>query len=397
MPDHGPELRQPATTSHVIRDIEVLRALAILCTVFHHRSVLLVETSTHVIDPYFQWWGGVDLFLVVSGFVISRGLLASRRQCRSNSEFLVEVLGFWIRRIWRIWPSAWLWVAVPLLMSIVTVSGAWGGVLPNLHSIVAILSSVENFHQHQVLSGGSLRSAPPFEVYWSLSLEEQFYVLLPIALLYVRYRRLALLCFSVAAVQIVWSRPVWSFMWAIRSDALLLGVLIGLSFDSPRARALLEPVFLRRPGWLRYVTTALLVFLIGGMAGQNLVPFFTGCIAVLAAILVWFASFDAGYIMPESLLKQVLVWLGSRSYAIYLIHIPAFLFSLEIWHHLMPPGTRIGASFTLRLVLTFIPVVLGLAELNYRLVEQPLRRKGADIARRFIRRHHQRTMVVAAG
>jgi peptidoglycan/LPS O-acetylase OafA/YrhL len=387
MPDHPLDVGLKATARHVIRDIEVLRALAVLFTVFHHRAILLAETRSHVLDPYFEWWGGVDIFFVVSGFVISRGLLASRERCRSQSEFLVEVLAFWIRRIWRIWPTAWLWLVIVLFMSIVTASGVWGGFLGNLRSIVPILSNVQNIYMHYDVNGAGPHSAVPFGVYWSLSVEEQFYLLLPIALLYFRYRRLALLCVVLAAVQIVWDRPLWGVLWAVRSDALLLGVLIGLSFDHPRLRAMLEPVFLRRPAWLRYVSTGLLLFMIAGMAALHVVPFFTGVIALLAALLVWFASFDADYILPESYLKQALVWLGSRSYAIYLIHIPAFLFTLEIWHHVMPPGTVIGGRFTLRLILTWIPVVLGLAEINYRVVEQPLRRKGHRIARQFIVRH----------
>jgi peptidoglycan/LPS O-acetylase OafA/YrhL len=377
----------PASGGRIIRDIEVLRALAVLSTIFQHRIVLLTqETRTHVLDPYFQWWGGVDIFFVVSGFVISRGLLAARRRYPDNGAFLVEIGAFWIRRIWRIWPTAWFWVAVSLTLSIV-VHSIWGPVLPNLASTAAILASVENLHQYYTQAVPTMRGSMPFAPYWSLSLEEQFYLLLPVLLLLVRYRRLALVCALGAAVQIVIPRPIWSLLWSIRSDALLIGVLIGLSMEHPRLRSLAEPVFLRRPAALRYASTGLLLFLISVLAADHIVPICTGLIAILAGLLVWFASYDAGYILPEGPAKRVLVWLGARSYAIYLIHIPTFYFTLEFWHHITPPGTPIDGRFTLRLVLTAIPLLLLLAEANYRLLEQPLRRKGAALSRGWRLRH----------
>jgi peptidoglycan/LPS O-acetylase OafA/YrhL len=378
------QMKQP---SRVIRDIEVLRALAVLFTIFNHRSIMLVETRTHVIDPYFQFWGGVDIFFVVSGFVISHGLLASRRNCATETEFLIEVVGFWIRRIWRIWPTAWFWVAISLIMTAITSSNLWGWILPNLQAAVSILLNIENFHQISIQAHALPTIPSQFEVYWSLSLEEQFYVLLPLVLILFRYRFLGLFCATAVAVQIFLPRPVSNFLWWIRTDALLLGVVIGLSFDSPKIRFLFEPSFLRRARWLSYFTTSLLLFLIAGLSGQPIVSFSTGAIAALAAVLVWLASFDASYILPEGWPKRAFVWVGSRSFALYLIHVPAFLFTREIWHHLMPLGTQIDGRFTLRLCCVWTPLVLILAEINYRLIEQPLRRRGATIARLFIARH----------
>jgi peptidoglycan/LPS O-acetylase OafA/YrhL len=76
----------------------------------------------------------------------------------------------------------------------------------------------------------------------------------------------------------------------------------------------------------------------------------------------------------------VLLWFGSRSYALYLTHIPAFFLTREIWFRLAPPGTNFGGSYSLRYVVTASLLLFAFAELNYRFVETPFRRRGARIA-----------------
>ncbi len=370
------------------RDVQVLRAFAVLEVMFQHRSFLIHETVTLKLDEFFQFWGGVDLFLVVSGFVISRGLLEARNRCDTHKEFLVEVLSFWIRRIWRIWPSAWFWVGVSFAMSLAIASGAvvslaWGSLWGNALSSIAILTGLANIYAVAALQGLATQGGIPLSIYWSLSLEEQFYVILPIILLFAKGPRLAAICAVAAVVQIFWPRPIWGYMWVLRSDALLLGVIIGISLEAPWLRALLEPTFLVKPKWLRYASTFLLLFMISGMSSGHIVSFFTGIMAVLSMILVWFASYDAGYIMPEGVLKNVLVYLGARSYALYLVHLPAYLFAQDLWVRLSPPGAVIDGRFSVRLILTAAVFTLGFAEFNYQLIEQPLRRRGARLARQY--------------
>ncbi len=83
--------------------------------------------------------------------------------------------------------------------------------------------------------------------------------------------------------------------------------------------------------------------------------------------------------------KRVLLWVGARSYAMYLCHIPAFFATREIMHRLHP-GTRFGPED----FWVFIAVATGLvvlcSELNYRLLETPLRRRGRRIARELLAR-----------
>ncbi len=68
--------------------------------------------------------------------------------------------------------------------------------------------------------------------------------------------------------------------------------------------------------------------------------------------------------------------------ALYLIHIPIFFLTRELWFRIERPGTIFDGTFTLRYALTAIAFMVAFAELNYRLVEVPLRRRGAAIALR---------------
>ena len=103
-------------------------------------------------------------------------------------------------------------------------------------------------------------------------------------------------------------------------------------------------------------------------------------IALISVLLVWIASYNDNLFMPAPL-RDLFVWLGARSYAIYLIHIPAFFLTREIWTR-MNPETVAGPEAFVPYLLSAGVLILVCSELNYRWVEQPLRRKGAAIADR---------------
>jgi peptidoglycan/LPS O-acetylase OafA/YrhL len=88
-------------------------------------------------------------------------------------------------------------------------------------------------------------------------------------------------------------------------------------------------------------------------------------------------------VLLPPLLGRLLVWLGARSYAIYLIHMFAYRFCFEAWsRHAAAHGHTLDGTDTLRLLLSAIVLTLLLAELNFRFIEEPLRRRGAAIAAR---------------
>jgi peptidoglycan/LPS O-acetylase OafA/YrhL len=109
---------------------------------------------------------------------------------------------------------------------------------------------------------------------------------------------------------------------------------------------------------------------------HSLPPYDVGLMGVFSTALVFLAAQDRGLILDAGMMRRVMVWVGSRSYALYLIHIPAFFAAREIWFRIG------GPSGDLLVALTAIGILLICAELNWRFVEQPLRRYGAGIAAR---------------
>ena len=176
--------------------------------------------------------------------------------------------------------------------------------------------------------------------------------------------------------------PPSDILWSIRTDGLLFGVLIAQSLNVQWVRELFEPVFLGHSRAWRFLSVFLPLFLMSALAAGHVIWFGTGLIALLSAWLVWIASYDKNYLIVAGPLKTSLIWIGERSYAIYLIHIPAFYFAQSLWTHAhplddVPENIRISLY-----IVTAALLIAVLSHLNYRLVETPLRKKGTAIAKR---------------
>ena len=376
------------------RDIECLRAIAVIGVVFHHMQGNLLQPGLPWISRLFQhadFWFGVDLFFAISGFVIARSLLPQMAASATSVREQVGVIGaFWIRRFWRLLPSAWLWLGL-IMLAVVAFnhSGAFGSIHANLMATLAGMFDVANFRFADAFFRYEYGTS---FVYWSLSLEEQFYLLLPLLVAALR-RRIALLMIGIFLLQFYLIRT--PLLMSVRTDALALGVLLAIAAPSA-AYAKLSPRFLLHLHWLRIILPCVLLAILAILASADLGGwrFRISAIAVLSATLVWLASYDCDYLLPEGWWKGLLVWIGARSYAIYLIHVPVYFLLRELCFRLgSPDGTPLHPSAWLLALLASGMIAL-LADLNYRYLEQPLRERGRHIADRFRRR---RTAASCAG
>jgi peptidoglycan/LPS O-acetylase OafA/YrhL len=323
--------------------------------------------------------------------VIARSLLPNLAATPDVTKFVNTALAFWIRRAWRLLPSAWLWLALILMATVFfNASGVFGSFQGNFEGDVAALLDVANWRISLIFGRFDPGASFP---YWSLSLEEQFYILFPFLVL-ISGKRLPLVVGAGILLQIFVQRtgpgttPLGLMLNMFRSDALLLGVLIALWSTNPTYKVF-EPKFLKgRPlaGVGVFVALVFLLGVAGSLVLHLAMGFQIGLIALLSAVLVFIASYDKGYFCPKGPIKQVLLWLGSRSYAIYLIHIPAYYLTREIWFRLQPAGTIYTDRFGVRFTYTAAILILVFVELNYRLVETPLRRHGRRISRQILAR-----------
>ncbi len=369
-------------------EIECLRTVAILLVLFTHLPALLHwgELSD---PPYgmrmpeglfraieaFPGWTGVDLFFCISGYVISLSFVELLEQKKAEGKQWVAAKAFWVRRFFRIIPSAWLWVLVPIVCSVYfNESGAFGNVQDRLRSAISVFFYVANF--------AMLHGWLPDGIYWSLATEEQFYFLFPIFLILFAAPSRWKILLVLIALQLIPSRNnADTLLWIVRIDALMWGCLI-YQFSRVETYRNIESIIFKRP-WIIIVGSLVLITLLGLIPAHLPKARTISLVALVSAALVFLASYNRGYVLKfPGLIRSILLWIGSCSYGLYLIHIPAYKMTNALWLYLAENALDI--TYTTLLVLTAISLLCVLTEINFRLVEVPLRRKGAAIANRMI-------------
>ena len=218
-----------------------------------------------------------------------------------------------------------------------------------------------------------------FSPYWSLSFEEQFYWALPVTiyLLRARLHLLLLLCFAMQ-----FAFPTFVLHCAqLRPGAIALGVLLALWERKPYYRAA-EPRFLAESAGLRCAFVLGAVWLMGTTLGavsdpEATVPF--GVQSILCGALVYAATFDRGYIMRRGRLRTFVMWVGARSYSIYLVHMAAFATVREIVFRTTQPVWVHSYTDAAVLLVCGWGLAAVLAELTFRFVETPCRTYGRGL------------------
>ncbi|MFC1579261.1 acyltransferase family protein, partial [Pseudomonadota bacterium] len=248
-------------------DIEVLRGIAVIYVVVYHAYGNLITWKTPELNlafRYFDGWSGVDLFFVISGFVIARSLIPKLETCTDRQQYWLTSIAFWIRRYWRLLPSSWLWVVLVLLCCLFfNSSGAFGPFKVNFEGGLSAILQVANFHLAATF--GTPGGAGALFHLWSLSLEEQFYLLLPIVIL-ISGRWLPYVLGAAVLVQLASTRSgLYEMM--LRTDGILLGVLLAM-FSRSEAYRLFEPVFLKKTGLLKILVLVILFLSLAVMGSE---------------------------------------------------------------------------------------------------------------------------------
>ncbi len=356
-------------------DIEALRAVAVLFTLACHINTLLAwKGPAGEMLQHWGFWGGVDLFFCISGYVIT-GTLLHQQRGNSFSDF---ALPFYVRRIFRIWPAALLWLIVPLLAArYFNQSGVFGNLSSDVPASVAAALQIENVYA-AVCGHGSTTPCGQADVYWSLSLEEQFYILFPLLLYLMRRSRLKRVLLGVAVLQLFLIRPYEGLIWSLRTDAICLGVLMALLQSEGRLQLKIRTARER----IAYGVIAVgLLALIAIISVTPALRFNAGMLALVSAALLLIASADADLILPWPGVRPLLMWTGSRSFAIYLVHNPCFRATRELFARLdLLPS---NGGFSWLMLVSALLLIATVAEVTYRVVEMPLRMWGRQLARRW--------------
>ena len=361
-------------------DTPTTRPLARVAGLDGLRAIAVMVVLAFHLTPGFAIGGylGVDIFFVVSGFIITRLLLIEHVGTGG-----IRLGAFWVRRARRLLPAL-----VLLLLVCSTAALAVGGdVLVDLGGqLVSSLTFSSNWYFIVTGSDYFAGSAPElFRNLWSLAVEEQFYLLWPLVLLFVVLRlsrgpRIALLAAATAAsavamaVLLVPGSPT-SVYYGTGTHAfgLTLGALLAVVSRWWPARPLEWPRAARRGlGIAGALALGGLLVLTAVMPGDADLTYRGGLLAVAALTAVLIAAF----LVPASPLARAIDvapmrWVGERSYGIYLWHWPVFVLLATAF----PAWTRdAGLAWALGGIATV--VTLGAAALSFRFVETPIRRDG---------------------
>jgi peptidoglycan/LPS O-acetylase OafA/YrhL len=314
----------------------------------------LLVVSWHVRgDPFVSWRGGtgVYVFFVLSGFLITTiGVAEERRSGR------VDLRGFFVRRASRILPVFYLVLAAYVVaVPILGLGDRSERFLDALPYHLTFLSEIPH-----VRFAGDV----PFDVAWSLGIEEKFYVvwaLVGFGLLRGRGRPIVASVLLVAALA---SQLVDGNLseYVVYYAFVLIGVLLALVRDDPRGQAQLERLATPRAG---VVATVIAVVLSRNSdIGGDLWPLLFGVAS--AAVIAHVVVGDSP--VARFLARPTMVWLGTLSYAIYLLH----QLTLGIAEAVVPSST-IGNLVTF---VVGLALAIAAAALVSRYVEQPAIRWG---------------------
>ncbi len=364
-----------------IRGLDGLRAIAVLAVIFYHLSPGLL-TGGYV---------GVDVFFVISGFLIS-GLLLRERETSGR----IRLRAFWARRARRLLPA----LAVLLL---VCGSAAWfigGDVLVHLgRQILGAATFSSNWLA--IAFGQSYFDTTTPELFrnlWSLAVEEQFYLVWPIAVLLLALLRSVRVRLIIVIIIAIASAVEMAVLVAPGADATRVyygtdthsfGLAIGAALGIATSRWAVARVTTRR--WFRVllpiagaIAIVALLVIAFTMDAESVFVYRGGLaiVAVLAAVAIG-GSITAGSALGRVLDIRPLRWVGTRSYGLYLWHWPVFVLVVAA----LPTVRRTGASGWLLGGIALVITVLA-ATLSYRFLEHPIRRDGflATVRRWFGRR-----------
>lgn len=291
-------------------DIQILRAIAVMAVLFYHALA----------DYFPLGYIGIDIFLVVSGYLII-GLIITGLE---NENFSFAT--FYASRIKRLLPAAYLTIFVTLLLSPKFLNPGQLTMLDEqVAGAVAFFANFVFAAEYNYFSAKS--EYGPFLHFWSLSLEEQFYLFAPLLLFITpkAWRIILLILLSLASAATLYKAylfltPTQSyFLLPTRIWQFALG---GIAFFIMRSKLITLPQH-----WGPIFCIAIIIICIFAPApSQPSIIFHPGYMAILTSLL----TFAIMLVKPASYWSKPIfspiMWIGNISYSLYLVHWPILAF-----------------------------------------------------------------------
>jgi peptidoglycan/LPS O-acetylase OafA/YrhL len=356
-----------ATPRRFRPDVEGLRAIAIAIVVLYHFQL----------GPFAGGYVGVDVFFVISGFVITSMLIREREQTQRTS-----LLDFYARRMRRILPAAALVIVATTLATFIVLGIVQGQSTTADARAAALFFANFHFAAQRLNYFTSNLSPSPLVHYWSLSIEEQFYFVWPTLLLAacgliasVHNRlKLGVILSAIIASSFVYSivltsqnQPLAYYSSFTRAWELAIGALIAVAW----------PLVARIPrsvaAVLSWIGLAGILVAACTFTSTTQFPGYVVALPVLSTGLViavgsWKIETGAELLLGS----PPFLWIGALSYSLYLWHWPIWAIASQ--------DISNAISIPERLYLLVAAIAISYA--SFRLVENPIRRSSYLGARR---------------
>ncbi len=340
------------------RDLDGLRAIAVLSVIAYHLSPELLPGG----------YLGVDIFFVLSGYLITTIIWREAL----NREF--TFVRFYERRVRRIMPALLFLLlivspcALILLLPIDLVGYAKS-------ALASLGFSANLYFWRDTDYFAQIAADKPLLHVWSLGVEEQFYIVFPLFLiLCIRWRRSAAVPFTAILVLLSLLADTFSGRFGISGAAFYLLPTRAWELGARALLALTAATWSLGRSWLRQtlaVAAAVLLIVSLGLRDnwlRGLMP--AAVLAVSGSTLVVFLGGAGGTWLNRSLSTRLMVWIGLISYSLYLWHWPILVFAhYYLVRPVFSPGQR----------AIVLAVVFSLATLSWRYVERPFRNRSMPI------------------
>ena len=358
--------------SKYLPSIDSLRALAVLAVIIYHVDVNYLPGG----------FLGVDLFFVLSGYLISSLIIKEYKKTGS-----LNLYNFYIRRARRLLPAVYFMITVVLVVMVM-----FNGVLLKKSHLDAIFGYIYSSNWwyifHKLDYFDSFGSQSPFKHLWSLAIEEQFYMIFPLLFLLINRKKkdkdgfyklnrnflyviLGVILVSLIAHIILFDINNISriyFGTDTRAFSLLVGVVGAILYPMDKLNTKITPQENLVYSVVSLISIAALITIMIYTSEYNTWLYRGGflLVAILGVIII-ISSGKQHTVMAKLLSFKPVVFIGKISYSLYLWHFPVLV--------LTTPVSEIGKPniffVVLRVILTFI-----LAIISYALVETPIRKLG---------------------
>ncbi len=354
-------------------EIDGLRAIAIILVFFYHADILLFDKKSF---SFFKGgFIGVDIFFVISGYLISSIIL---KELKIDNKF--NLLNFYERRARRILPALFLIMIVSLLLGFLFLS-------PNKFvelskSIIFSEFFISNyfFWKDGLIYGSEDSFLKPFLHSWSLSVEEQFYLFFPIAMLIIfKIKKNLILHLIVYLIVIsffitnltVLNFPSLSFysihsrIWELACGSLVAFLEVHKSFKISKFKLVIRSSF-------QFIALFLLFFAIFKFNQNTLHPSFNTLVPVLSIMLL-ISSLNENDFITKILSNKILVGTGLISYSLYLTHFPILSIANSLNFE--------NVNYIIKFAVLFFIVLLSI--ISFYFVERPFRNKNLLSRKKF--------------